>query len=199
MVLGRRNLERQAAVLSKSQSRLPVVPQRAAQQCLSQHINNSYMLVCVCIHKCVHTITKRCKSSYISLLYMFKTCVKMPLKALFYVYIGKSMWLHLFFHASCQWPPFNFDLVNMCLFMAVTEYSILMQYWVGYDLQILPSTSSTSPSSISTDLCLTPTLIRPAIHFNSTMKRSLEKSLYSMLTKGPKPEDPSVGGISPSS
>lgn len=57
MVIGRSVLERQAAVLSKSQGRRPVALQRAAQQCLSQHINNSYVLECVCIHKCVHTVT----------------------------------------------------------------------------------------------------------------------------------------------
>lgn len=51
MVIGWSVLERQAAVLSKSQGRRPVALQRAAQQCLSQHINNSSALECVCIHK----------------------------------------------------------------------------------------------------------------------------------------------------
>lgn len=88
------------------------------------------------------------------------------------------------------------NLVNMCLFMAVTEYSILMQYWVGYDLHILSSSSNDSPSSVSTDLYLTPTLLPLAIHFNSTMKSSHEKSLFSALTKGPKIANPDCcGGI----
>lgn len=52
--------------------------------------------------------------------------------------------LCLFFHGSCQWLPFCSDLVNMCLFMAVTEYSILRRYWVGYDLQFLSSSSNTA-------------------------------------------------------
>ncbi len=52
-----RALERQAASLSKRLGRRPVALQRAAQQCLSQHINNSSTLECVCIHKCVHTVT----------------------------------------------------------------------------------------------------------------------------------------------
>lgn len=51
MVIGQSVLERQAAVLSKSRGRRPVALQRAAQQCLSQHINNSSVLECVCIHK----------------------------------------------------------------------------------------------------------------------------------------------------
>lgn len=56
MVIGQSILERQAAVLSKSRGRRPVALQRAAQQCLSQHINNSSVSECVCIHKCVRTV-----------------------------------------------------------------------------------------------------------------------------------------------
>lgn len=55
MVMGWSDLERQAAVLSKSRGRRPVALQRAAQQCLSQHINNSYMLECVYASADVHT------------------------------------------------------------------------------------------------------------------------------------------------
>lgn len=58
----------------------------------------------------------------------------------------------VFFHGSCQGLPVSFDLVNMCVFMAVTEYSILMQYWVGSDLQFLSSSPNASSSSDDTDL-----------------------------------------------
>ncbi len=86
--------------------------------------------------------------------------------------------------------------VTVCLFVAVTECSILMQYWVGYDLDILSSLSNLSPASVSADLCLTHLLIPPAVHLNPTMKSSLEKSLFRVLTKGPKIEDPDCcGGI----
>ncbi len=120
MVIGRSVLERQAAVLSKSQGRRPVALQRAAQQCLSQHINNSCVLECVCIHKCVHS---------------YSMCV--PFK----VHCGKTCggFICLRFVLICTYyfkcaseracgsvclpllpvddlPPPNFpDLVNMCL------------------------------------------------------------------------------------
>lgn len=63
MVIGRSVLERQAAVLSKSSGRRPVALQRAAQQCLSQHINNSSVLACVCILKRVRTVKVRVRVS----------------------------------------------------------------------------------------------------------------------------------------
>lgn len=89
--------------------------------------------------------------------------------------------------------PSNFpDLVDicLCLFVAVTEYSILMQYWVGYDLDILSSTSNACPSSVSTDLSLTLTLIPLAVYLNSTMKALLKNHSIRCVNKGAKDRGP---------
>lgn len=63
MVIGQSDLERQAAVLSKSHGCRPVALQRAAQQCLSQHINNSYVLVCMHPQMCAQSYSM-CALSY---------------------------------------------------------------------------------------------------------------------------------------
>lgn len=56
LVAGRSDLERQAAVLSKSQGHCPVELQRAAQQCLSQHINN--FCVIMWLHPRMHASSR---------------------------------------------------------------------------------------------------------------------------------------------
>lgn len=65
-----------AALLSKSQGRRPVEVQRAAQQCLPQHINNSYVLervfpsLLMCVDTNVCVLSYMCLKCCVSTLYM---------------------------------------------------------------------------------------------------------------------------------